>query len=128
MGNSMVLQLKKRQSGLVTFLVLAVLLAILGYLGSQIVPVYLAQRAFYGDLVDLAGRSALDQQDNLTITQQVVQLAQARDFNISEHNVLISRVPERPELAILVDYTKTTEFPGGYIHVFYFHSVAEGLL
>ncbi len=128
MGNSMVLLLKKRQSGLVSVLVLAVLLAILGYLGSQIVPVYLAQRAFYGDLVDLAGRSALDQQDNLTITQQVVQLAQARDFTISEHNVLISRVPERPELAILVDYTTTAEFPGGYIYIFYFHSVAEGLL
>ena len=128
MGNSLVLQLKKRRAGHLSVLVLAVLLAILGYLGSQIVPVYLAQRAFYGDLLDLAGRSALDQQDNLTITRQVVQLAQARNFNVQEHNVLISRVPERPELAILVDHTKTTEFPGGYIYVFYFHSVAEGLL
>ncbi len=128
MGNSLVLQLKKRRAGHLSVLVLAVLLAILGYLGSQIVPVYLAQRAFYGDLVDLAGRSALDQQDNLTITQQVVQLAQARNFNVQEHNVLISRVPERPELAILVDYTTTAEFPGGYIYIFYFHSVAEGLL
>ena len=128
MGNSLVLQLKKRRAGHLSVLVLAVLLAILGYLGSQIVPVYLAQRAFYGDLVDLAGRSALDQQDNLTITRQVVQLAQARNFNVQEHNVLISRVPERPELAILVDYTTTAEFPGGYIYIFYFHSVAEGLL
>lgn len=128
MGNSLVLQLKKRREAHVGILVLAVLLAILGYLGSQIVPVYLAQRAFYGDLVDLAGRSALGQQDNLTITRQVVQLAQARNFNVQEHNVLISRVPERPELAILVDYTTTAEFPGGYIYVFYFHSVAEGLL
>ena len=128
MGNSFVLKLKKRRTSHLGVLVLAVLLAILGYLGSQIVPVYLAQRAFYGDLVDLAGRSALDQQDNLTITRQVVQLAQARNFNVQEHNVLISRVPERPELAILVDYTTTAEFPGGYIYVFYFHSEAEGLL
>ncbi len=128
MGNSFVLKLKKRRTSLLGVLVLAVLLAILSYLGSQIVPVYLAQRAFYGDLVDLAGRSALGQQDNLTITRQVVQLAQSRNFTVQEHNVLISRVPERPELAILVDYTSTAEFPGGYIYVFYFHSVAEGLL
>ncbi len=128
MGNSFVLKLKKRRTSHLGVLVLAVLLAILGYLGSQIVPVYLAQRAFYGDLVDLAGRSALGQQDSLTITRQVVQLAQARNFTVQEHNVLISRVPERPELAILVDYTTTAEFPGGYIYVFYFHSVAEGLL
>ena len=128
MGNSFVLKLKKRRTSHLGVLVLAVLLAILGYLGSQIVPVYLAQRAFYGDLVDLAGRSALGQQDNLTITRQVVQLAQSRNFTVQEHNVLISRVPERPELAILVDYTSTAEFPGGYIYVFYFHSVAEGLL
>ncbi len=128
MGNSFVLKLKKRRTSHLGVLVLAVLLAILGYLGSQIVPVYLAQRAFYGDLVDLAGRSALGQQDNLTITRQVVQLAQSRNFTVQEHNVLISRVPERPELAILVDYTTTAEFPGGYIYVFYFHSVAEGLL
>jgi len=128
MGNSFVLKLKKRRTSHLGVLVLAVLLAILGYLGSQIVPVYWAQRAFYGDLVDLAGRSALGQQDNLTITRQVVQLAQSRNFTVQEHNVLISRVPERPELAILVDYTTTAEFPGGYIYVFYFHSVAEGLL
>lgn len=128
MGNSFVLKLKKRRTSHLGVLVLAVLLAILGYLGSQIVPVYLAQRAFFGDLVDLAGRSALGQQDNLTITRQVVQLAQSRNFTVQEHNVLISRVPERPELAILVDYTTTAEFPGGYIYVFYFHSVAEGLL
>ena len=128
MGNSFVLKLKKRRTSHLGVLVLAVLLAILGYLGSQIVPVYLEQRAFYGDLVDLAGRSALGQQDNLTITRQVVQLAQSRNFTVQEHNVLISRVPERPELAILVDYTTTAEFPGGYIYVFYFHSVAEGLL
>ncbi len=128
MGNSFVLKLKKRRTSHLGVLVLAVLLAILSCLGSQIVPVYLAQRAFYGDLVDLAGRSALGQQDNLTITRQVVQLAQSRNFTVQEHNVLISRVPERPELAILVDYTTTAEFPGGYIYVFYFHSVAEGLL
>jgi len=128
MGNSLVLQLKKHREGHLGVLVLAGLLAILGYLGYQTVPVYVAQRAFYGELVDLAGRSALGQQDNLTITRQVVQLAQARNFIVQEQNVLISRVPERPELAILVDYTRTAEFPGGYIYVFYFHSVAAGLL
>ena len=128
MENTLVLQLKKPREAHLGILVLAVLLSILGYIGYQIVPVYMAQQAFYGELVDLAGRSALGQQDNLTIARQVVQLAQARNFSVQEHNVLIQRVPERPELAILVDYTGTAEFPGGYIYVFYFHSVAEGLL
>ncbi len=109
-------------------IVLSMLLAILGYLGYRIVPVYMAQEAFREDLLHLAGRAALDQQDNRTIAQQVVQLGQARQFSIQEENIRIQRIPENLAVGIVVDYTKTAEFPGGYIYVFHLRSEARGLL
>ncbi len=128
MGNTFVVRLKKRREKLSSLIVLIMLVAILGYLGYRIVPVYLAQEAFQEDLLHLVGRAALDQQDNRTIAQQVVQLGQARQFSIQEENVRIQRIPENPEVGIVVDYTKTTEFPGGYIYVFHLRSEAQGLL
>ena len=128
MGNTFVVKLKKRREKSLNLIVLSMLLAILGYLGSRIVPVYLAQEAFQEDLLHLAGRAALDQQDSQTIAEQVVQLGQARHFSVREENVRIHRIPENPEVGIVVDYTKTAEFPGGYIYVFHLRSEAQGLL
>jgi cytoskeletal protein RodZ len=128
MGNTFVVKLKKRREKSLSLIVLIMLLAILGYLGYRIVPVYLAQEAFQEDLLYLAGRAALDQQDNRTITEQVVELCQARHFSIQEENIRIQRIPENPEVGIVVDYTKTTEFPGGYVYVFHLRSEAQGLL
>ena len=128
MGNTFVVKLKKRSENSLNLIVLIMLLAILGYLGYRIVPVYMEQEAFQEDLLHLAGRAALDQQDNLTITQQVVQLGQARQFSVQEENVRIHRIPENLEVGIVVDYTKTAEFPGGYIYVFHLRSEAQGLL
>ncbi len=128
MGNTFVVRLKKRRENSSSLIVLIMLLAILGYLGYRIVPVYMAQDAFQEDLLHLAGRAARDQQDNQTIAQQVVQLGQARQFSVQEESVQIHRIPENPEVGIVVDYTKTTEFPGGYIYVFHLRSEARGLL
>jgi hypothetical protein len=128
MGNTFVVKLKKRREKSLSLIVLFMLLAILGYLGYRIVPVYLAQGAFQEDLRYLAGRAALDQQDNRTIAEQVVELGQARQFSIQEENIRIQRVPENPEVGIVVDYTKTAEFPGGYVYVFHLRSEAQGLL
>jgi cytoskeletal protein RodZ len=128
MGNTFVVKLKKRREKSLSLIVLFMLVAILGYLGYRIVPVYLAQEAFQEDLLHLAGRAALDQQDNRTIAEQVVELGQARQFSIQEENIRIQRVPENPEVGIVVDYTKTTEFPGGYVYVFHLRSEAQGLL
>lgn len=128
MGNTFVVKLKKRREKSLSLIVLFMLLAILGYLGYRIVPVYLAQEAFQEDLLHLAGRAALDQQDNRTIAEQVVELGQARQFSIQEENVRIQRVPENPEVGIVVDYTKTAEFPGGYVYVFHLRSEAYGIL
>ena len=128
MGNTFVVRLKKRRANFSNLIVLIMLVAILGYLGYRIVPVYMAQEAFQEDLLHLAGRAVLDYQDNRTLAEQVVQLGQARRFSIQEENVRIQRIPENPEVGIVVDYTKTTEFPGGYIYVFHLRSEAQGLL
>jgi len=128
MGNTFVVKLKKRREKSLSLIVLFMLLAVLGYLGYRIVPVYLAQEAFQEDLLYLAGRAALDQQDNRTIADQVVELGQARQFSIQEENIRIQRIPENPEVGIVVDYTKTTEFPGGYVYVFHLRSEAQGIL
>ena len=128
MGNTFVVKLKKRREKSLSLIVLFMLLAVLGYLGYRIVPVYLAQGAFQEDLLYLAGRAALDQQDNRTIAEQVVELGQARLFSIQEESIRIQRIPENPEVSIVVDYTKTAEFPGGYVYVFHLRSEAQGLL
>ena len=128
MGNTFVVKLQKRREKSLSLIVLFMLLTVLGYLGYRIVPVYLAQGAFQEDLLYLAGRAALDQQDNRTIAEQVVELGQARQFSIQEENIRIQRIPENPEVGIVVDYTKTAEFPGGYVYVFHLRSEAQGLL
>ncbi len=128
MGNTFVVRLKKRRANFSNLIVLIMLVAILGYLGYRIVPVYMAQEAFQEDLLHLACRAVLDYQDNRTLAEQVVQLGQARQFSIQEENVRIQRIPENPEVGIVVDYTKTTEFPGAYIYVFHLRSEAHGLL
>ena len=127
---SVVLKLKRkrRRETSLNVIVLLMLLAILGYLGYQIIPVYGAQSGFQEGLLDLARDSALRQWDNQTIAQQVVQLGRSRQFSVQEENVRIQRFQDNPEVGIVVDYTKTEEFPGGYIYVFYFRSEAHALL
>ena len=122
------LKRKKRRLAALNVIVMFMLLAILGYLGYKIFPVYVAQGTFQEGLLDLASRSGISQQDNRTIAQQVVELGQARQFNVQAENVLIHRFPDKPDIGIVVDYTKTKEFPGGYIYVFYFRSAAQDVL
>ena len=129
MGNACIaLKLKRRRETSLNVIVLVMLLAILGYLGYLITPVYVAQGAFQEGLLDLARDSTLRQWDNQTIAQQVVQLGQARQFSVQKENIRIQRFQDNPQVGIVVDYTKTEEFTGGYIYVFYFRSEAQALL
>ncbi len=123
-----ILKLKRRRETSLNVIVLVMLLALLGYLGYQIVPVYAAQGAFQEGLLDLARDSTLRQWNDQTIAQQVIQLGQARQFSVQEENIRIQRFQDNPQVGIVVDYTKTEEFPGGYIYVFYFRSEAQALL
>ena len=129
MGNACIaLKLKRRRENFSNVIVLLMLLAILGYLGQRIISVYVAQSAFQEVLVDFASSSGLSQWDNRTIAQQVVQLGRSRQFSVQEENVRIQRFQDNPEVGIVVDYSKTEEFPGGYIYVLYFRSEAHSLL
>jgi hypothetical protein len=123
-----ILKLKRRRETSLNVIVLVMLLALLGYLGYQIVPVYAAQGAFQEGLLDLARDSTLRQWNDQTISQQVVQLGQARQFSVQEENIRVQRFQDNPQVGIVVDYTKTEEFPGGYIYVFYFRSEVQALL
>ena len=117
-----ILKLKRRRETSLNVIVLVMLLALLGYLGYQIVPVYAAQGAFQEGLLDLARDSTLRQWNDQTIAQQVVQLGQARQFSVQKENIRIQRFQDNPQIGIVVDYTKTEEFPGGYIYLFSFRS------
>jgi len=122
------LKRKKRREATSNFIVMFMLFAILGYLGYIIVPVYAAQGTFQEGLLDLVSRQGISQQDNQTIVQQVVELGQARQFSIRAENVLIHRLQDKPDIGIVVDYTRTREFPGGYIYVFHFRSETRDVL
>ena len=123
-----ILKLKRRRETSLNVIVLVMLLALLGYLGYQIVPVYAAQGAFQEGLLDLARDSTLRQWNDQTIVQQVVQLGQARQFSVQKENIRIQRFQDNPQIGIVVDYTKTEEFPGGYIYLFSFRSEVQALL
>ena len=122
------LKRRKRREAALNLIVMFMLLAILGYLGYKILPVYVAQGDFQEGLLDLASRSGISQQDNQTIVQQVVELGQARQLSIRAENVLIHRLQDKPDIGIVVDYTRTREFPGGYIYVFYLRSETQDML
>ncbi len=122
------LRRKKRREKTSNFIVMSMLFAILGYLGYIILPIYAAQGTFQEGLLDLVSRSEISQQDTQSIVQQVVELGQARQFSVQAENVRVYRFQHKPDIDIVVDYTKTREFPGGFIYVFYFRSGTQDVL
>ena len=122
------LRRKKQREKTSNFIVMSMLFAILGYLGYIILPIYAAQGTFQEGLLDLVSRSEISQQDTQTIVQQVVELGQARQFSVQAENVRVYRFPHKPDIDIVVDYTKTREFPGGFIYVFYLRSGTQDVL
>jgi hypothetical protein len=105
-------------------LTLALLLAISGYLGYRIIPVYLEQDAFHDDLFSLAGRATRSSWDNRKIISQVMQLAESKNFQVERKDIRIQRVRGRSEVSLVVNYSRSEEFPGGYTYVFHFRCSA----
>jgi len=108
------------------YLVLVLFLAILGYLSYRIVPVYVQQDAFDEDLLSLAGAATRKGWDNGEIVNQVRQLGKGRNFQIKAKDIRIQRVRGQATVALEVNYTRSEEFPGGYVYVFSFSSSTEG--
>ncbi len=108
--------------------VLILLVAILGYLVYRIIPVYMERDAFQEALLDISGRATIARWDNRRIIEQVMRLAESENFSVEAKDIQIQHIRGRPEVVLVVNYTRTEEFPGGYVYVFYFRSVAQGYL
>ncbi len=118
--------LKEHGNARLGLLTLALFLAISGYLGYRIIPVYLQQDAFHDDLVSLAGRATKSRWGNRKIVSQVVQSGRSKNFKVERKDIRIQRVRGRSEVSLVVNYSRIEEFPGGYTYVFHFRSTALG--
>ena len=117
---------RERGGTKIGYLVLVLVLAILGYLSYRIIPVYLQQVAFDEDLLSLAGNATRWGWDNSQIINQVKQLGEQSSFRVDAKDIRIQRVRGQSAVTLEVDYTRSEEFPGGYVHVFSFHSSSGG--
>ncbi len=108
------------------YLVLVLFLAVLGYLSYRIVPVYLQQDAFDEDLLSLAGDATRRGWDNGEIVNRVRRLGKTRNFQIKAKDIRVRRARGQAEVSLEVNYTRSEEFPGGYVHVFSFSTSTEG--
>ncbi len=118
--------LKEHGNARLGFLTLALFLAISGYLGYRIIPVYLQQDAFHDELVSLAGRATKSRWGNRKIVSQVLQSGKSKNFKVERKDIRIQRVRGRSEVSLVVNYSRIEEFPGGYTYVFHFRSTALG--
>jgi len=109
-------------------LVLVLLVAILGYLCYRIIPVYLERDSFHDTLLTIAGRATLGRWENRRIVRRVMQLGEDKNFIVEQKDIQIQHIRGRPEVVLVVNYSRTEEFPGGYVYKFYFRSVAQGYL
>jgi len=109
-------------------LVLVVLVSILGYLCYRVVPVYLERDGFHDSLLTIAGRATLQGWGNRRIVNRVLQLGVDNNFTVEQKDIQVQHIRGRPEVVLVVNYSRTEEFPGGYVYKFYFRSVAPGSL
>ena len=103
-------------------LVLILLVAILGYLCYRIIPVYMERDGFHDALLTIA------RWENRRIISQVMQLGENRNFTVEQKDIQVQHIRGRPEVVLVVNFSRTEEFPGGYVYKFYFRSVAPGSL
>jgi len=118
--------LKEHGNTRLGFLTLVLFLALSGYLGYRIIPVYLQQDAFNDDLASLAGRATKSRWGNRKILSQVMQSGESKNFKVERKDIRIQRVRGRSEVSLVVNYSRIEEFPAGYTHVFHFRSTALG--
>ncbi len=107
-------------------LVLVLLVAILGYLCYRVIPVYLDRDGFHDDLLTIAGRATLQGWGNRRIISRVLELGESSDFTVEQKDIQVQHIRGRPEVVLVVNYSRTEEFPGCYVYKFYFRSVAPG--
>lgn len=119
---------KQRGEANLGCVVLILLVAILGYLCYRIIPVYMERDGFHDALLGVAGRATLGGWETRRTVNRVMQLGEERNFTVEQKDIQVQRIRGRPEVIITVNFSRTEEFPGGYVYKFYFRSVAPGSL
>ena len=117
---------KERGKTRMSYVGLVLVLAVLGYLSYRIVPVSLTQDAFDEELRNLAGDATRRGWDKGKIANKVRELGNAKNFQIKAKDIRIHRARGRSEVSLQVNYTRSEEFPGGYVYVFSFSSSSAG--
>ncbi len=107
---------------------LVVLVDMLGYLCYRVIPVYLERDGFHDELLTIAGRATLQGWGNRRIVNRVLRLGVDSNFTVEQKDIQVQHIRGRPEVVLVVNYSRTEEFPGGYVYKFYFRSVAPGSL
>ena len=128
MGKGYTVVSKERGETNLGCLVLIVLVAMLSYLCYRVIPVYLEKDVFHDSLLTIAGRATLQGWENRRIINRVFQLGLDSNFTVEQKDIQVQHIRGRPEVVIVVNYSRTEEFPGGYVYKFYFSSVAPGSL
>lgn len=118
---------KEKGSSRLGCVVLLLLASIFVYLCYRIIPVYLEKEAFESRVLSVAGKAVVHNWDDRKVIQQVMDVARSTNFQVERENIQIRRIPGRANVILIVDFKRTEEFPGGYIYVFQFRSVLEGV-
>jgi hypothetical protein len=88
----------------------------------------LERDGFHDSLLTIAGRATLQGWGNRRIVNRVLRLGVDSNFTVEQKDIQVQHIRGRPEVVLVVNYSRTEEFPGGYVYKFYFRSVASGSL
>ncbi|MEE8349379.1 MAG: hypothetical protein V3R94_07405 [Acidobacteriota bacterium] len=121
-------RVRERGAGNVGCLFVIVLFAVIGYGAFRIVPVYWEQDNFHDELLVIAGKGTVERWNDRIISRQVMALAKNMNFDVEQGQIRVERVRDRPEIIVILDYSRTLDFPGDYQHTFEFHTAAAGNL
>jgi hypothetical protein len=119
---------RQRGEGRLGCLAVVLMFAILGYAAYRIIPIYMEQDRFHDELLRIAGQGTIHRWDDYVIARHVTAQGKNMDFEVDQRSIRVERVRDRPEIIVIVDYSRLVEFPGGYQHVFKFHYAAAGNL
>lgn len=121
--------MSQRGQGRLGCLLSGTLLAAALFVCYKSVPVYLDKIEFEADLDKLTRRAAVDFWDDRVLTDQVIEAAHGRQFELTFQDIGIrrsSRLNPNPTLTVTVHYLRRVPFPG-YVHTFDFESTVDSM-